>query len=494
MSFVEVRAGVAGLLLLLCAAARIGFAEIPDAQAAASSARPNIVFIMTDDEDVRIHRYMPKTKALIEDQGVAFENYFVTYSFCCPSRATTLTGQYAHNHRVMGNLLPTGGTNKFRQMGHESRTVAVWLQEAGYRTGLFGKYMNNYEKKDVFYVPPGWDEWIGGENYYFDYVMNENGTPVRYGDQPEDYFTDVLARHASDSIRRASAADEPFFLYITPSAPHAPATAAPRHADLFADTPYPFPPSFDEGDVSDKPSLIRDLPPLEPWQREAIERHYRERLRSLQAVDDMVETIIRTLEETGELDNTYIIYTSDNGWHMGEHRQFVGKTTAYEEDIRVPFVMRGPGVPKGKRLTSLVVNTDLAPTFAAIAGATPNSFVDGRSFLPLLSDPEQPWRVSFGIERGQIDNTMEITGAATFHGLRTADWTYVDYGNGERELYDLRADPYQLENIAGRVDSALLAQLSQRAAELANCAGSACRELEDAPIIPLVAARSAGKG
>ncbi len=185
--------------------------------------------------------------------------------------------------------------------------------------------------------------------------------------------------------------------------------------------------------MSDKPSLIRDLPQLASWQLEAIERHHRERLRSLQAVDDLVASIVAALDDAGELDNTYVVYTSDNGWHMGEHRQFVGKTTAYEEGIRVPMVMRGPGVGKGQRLAQFVLNNDLAPTFAAIAGVTPPSFVDGRSFLPLLDDPGRPWRESFGLERRQRE-TYEIEGAASFDGVRTRDYTYVRYATGEREL------------------------------------------------------------
>ncbi|HEY9548262.1 MAG TPA: sulfatase [Kiloniellaceae bacterium] len=458
------------------------------AAAEARQERPNIVFILSDDEDVASHAFMPKTKALIEDQGVAFENYFVTYSFCCPSRATLLRGQYSHNHRIQGNVLPTGGALKFRALGHDKSTIATWLQAAGYRTGLIGKYMNEYDPAEG-YVPPGWDEWYGTGNGYYDYVVNENGNPVRYGDREEDYLTDVLAGYATSTIRRAAAGDAPFFLLITPFAPHSPEIAAPRHQDLFAGATYPRPASFDEADVADKPSLIRDLPRLAPWQLEAIDNIYRRRLRTLQSVDDLVERVFAVLRETGELENTYVIYSSDNGWHMGEHRQFVGKTTAYEEDIRVPFVMRGPGVPRGARLAPFVLNNDIAPTLAAMAGVTPPSFVDGRSFLPLLSDPAQPWRQSFGIERRQRE-TMEIVGPASFHAVRTADWTYVEYYNGERELYDLRADPQQLDNVVTAAEPLLLEQLSKRLAELANCAAAHCREIEDAPLMPTVALSS----
>lgn len=484
------RAGLASLLVMCVAWWGAATISGPARAVESATARPNIVMVLTDDEDLKAHAFMPKTKALIEDQGIVFDNYFVTYSFCCPSRSTILRGQYAFNHRVEGNVLPSGGAHKFRLMGHDKDSIANWLQAAGYHTGYFGKYMNDYEPEEG-YVPPGWTDWYGAGHDYFRYVLNENGNLVSYGTEPKDYLTDVLARHATAAIRRAAAADDPFFFIVAPYAPHAPSKTAPRHAHMFADVTYPRSPAFDEVDIGDKPSLIRDLPPLEAWQIEAIDKHYGERLRTLQAVDDLVESLVTTLAETGELDNTYVIYTSDNGWHMGEHRLFVGKTTAYEEDIRVPFAMRGPGVPKGEKLKPFVLNNDLAPTFAAIAGVEPPSFVDGRSFLPLLADPKRPWRQSFAIERKQGE-LFELTGPASFHAIRTADWTYVEYGNGERELYDLKADPHQLKNAVATADSVLLAQLSQRLAELVNCAGSYCRKLEDAPLEPAVAASDSG--
>ena len=485
MKSLWVRAGVFGLAFACGAWSGVFFAR-ESAAAAPAKERPNIVFILSDDEDLRIHEYMPKTRALIEDQGVAFDNYFVTYSFCCPSRATALRGQYSHNHRIQGNVLPSGGGRKFRALGHDRSTIATWLQSAGYYTGLYGKYMNEYEPDQETYIPPGWNDWYAAGHDYYDYVLNENGEHVAYGHQPGDYLTDVIARHTTAAIRRIAKTDQPFFFYVAPYAPHGPATAAPRHAHLFADTPYPRPGAFNEADVSDKPSIIRELPKLTPEQIEWIEDHYRSRLRALQGVDDLVESIVNALEETGELDNTYIVYTSDNGWHMGEHRQLYGKTTAYEEDIRVPFVMRGPGVPRGIRLSPLVLNNDLAPTFAAIGGVNPPSFVDGRSFLPLLTDPEQPWRQSFLIERRQRES-FELVGPASFYALRTFDWTYVEYANGERELYDLRTDPDQRTNLASTADSVLITQLSSRLGELANCAASYCRKIEDEPVMPILA-------
>jgi N-acetylglucosamine-6-sulfatase len=444
---------------------------------------PSIVVILSDDEDLASHRVMARTKELIADQGAVLENYFVTYSFCCPSRTTLLRGQYAHNHRIEGNDLPTGGFTKFKALGLGQSTIATWLQAAGYRTAFFGKLMNGY-LPEVDPPLPGWNEWygVGGRFTNFDYELNENGRIVAYGHRPEDHLTDVLARKAADVIRR-SPADEPIFLLVAPYDPHSPAQPAPRHAELYADEPLPFSPSFDEADVSDKPSYVADQKPLQPWQIEALTQHNRERLRALRAVDDLVATVVDALEDTGRLDQTYVVYTSDNGFHMGQHRLFIGKTTAYEEDIHVPMAIRGPGVPKGATLQPMVLNNDLAPTFAAIAGIEPPSFIDGRSFLRLLAKPELPWRRSFLIARRQME-THELSGKAIIDGLRTARHTYVEYGTGERELYDHEADPHQLDNRAATADPDLLEAFAGRLAELKNCAAANCRMLEDLPVEP----------
>jgi N-acetylglucosamine-6-sulfatase len=449
----------------------------------ARAPRPSIVFILSDDEDVASHRVMAQTTALIADRGVTFTNYFVSYSFCCPSRTTILRGQYPHNHRIEGNEWPAGGYEKFRALGLGDSTVATWLHAGGYHTAFLGKLMNGYEPAKHGPLP-GWDEWygVGGKFSNFDYTLNENGKLVNYGHRARDHLTDVLAAKAAEVVRRADPA-QPLFLYVAPYDPHSPATPAPRYADLYADEPLPQPPSFDEPDVSDKASYVAAQPRLAAWQIEALTRHNRDRLRALRAVDDMVATIVAALEETGRLDDTYVIYSSDNGFHMGQHRLFVGKTTAYEEDIRVPFVLRGPGVPAGQRNEQLVLNNDLAPTFAAIARVTPPGFVDGRSFLPLLSKPGAPWRKSFLLERRQME-THELGGNAILDAIRTARHTYIEYGTGERELYDDKADPFQLANLAQTADPVLLHALSERLAELKNCAAMNCGELEDLPVEP----------
>ena len=479
----------AALILGLCLSPISGHAQ-------AESSRPNIVLIVTDDEDVAAHAFMPKTKALIEDQGTAFKNFFISYPWCCPSRASILRGQYGHNTHIVGNGPPWGGFETFRQLGLEESTVATWLHDAGYRTAMLGKYFNGYApERDG--VPPGWDEWYVGGNAHasYSYVLNENGQTVQYGSGPEDYLGDVLTGKAVQLIRTSAGAEQPFFLYVLPFTPHSPSVAAARHDGMFAEAELPRPPSFDEVDVSDKPAFIRRLPPLNEDQIAYLEYEYRRRIASLQAIDDMVESVVAALGETGQLDNTYVIYTSDNGFHLGEHRLIAGKDTPYEEDIRVPMVMRGPGVPVGERLDAMVVNIDLAPTFAEIAGVEAPEFVDGRSFLPLLQDPERPWRESFLIERRKLEEQLvrqskyngltpeELDQAAVFNGIRTRELVYVEYGSGERELYDLAQDPHQLANLADEADPVLVSALSARLVELAECTSTRCRELEDLPLM-----------
>jgi N-acetylglucosamine-6-sulfatase len=487
----------AGLRPIVAVVLLISLSGLLPTSAPAGPSRPNIVLIVSDDEDVASHAFMPKTRALIEEEGAIFENFFVTYPLCCPSRASILRGQYAHNTKILGNELPWGGFKKFRASGLEMSTIATWLRDAGYHTAKIGKYMNRYLPQE--HAPaPGWDDWyIGGGKPHdgFNYTLNENRQLVSYGARPQDYVNDVLTGKANEVITKARKAGQPFFVYILPYTPHLPAVPAPRHRGMFTDVELPWPPSFDEADVSDKPALIRSLTRIDEGRVAYMQDHYQKRLRTLQAIDDMVESIISTLRETGQLENTYVIYTSDNGFHLGEHRLPLGKDTVYEEDIRVPMVMRGPGVPKRMRIDALALNIDLAPTIAEIAGIATPDFVDGRSFLPLFDDRDQPWRQSFLIERRQPEVQLiwlakrhgltrkAILETATFNAIRTRDLIYVEYGTGERELYDLSQDPYQLANVVEEADPALVEALAARMHELEVCAGEECRSLENAPVL-----------
>lgn len=464
-------------------------------------AKANIVLVLTDDLDARSIEFMPKLKSLLAERGTTFSNYLVNVSLCCPSRTSMLRGQYAHTTGIFGNQPPAGGFEAVYAKKLEDSTIATWLHDAGYRTALIGKYLNGYPQRAAStYVPPGWDEWDSpskGVPYSeFNYTLNENGTLVSYGAAPEDYLGDVIAAKAGAFIRQASADRKPFFLYLPTYAPHGPATPAPRHQDLFPEAKALRNPSFNEEDVSDKPAWVRALPSLTPARVRQIDDLYRKRLQSLQAVDEMLAGLVQTLQETGSLDNTYLVFSSDNGFHLGQHRQMSGKQAPYEEDIRVPLIVRGPGVPAGRTVDHLSGNIDLAPTFAEWAGVQAPDTVDGRSLAPLLRTDPPPvaaWRDAFLLEHGapEVVDGSDVSGVnepadpstspagnrgiPQFNGIRTRTHTYVEYSTGERELYDLTADPHQLQNSVQSADPALVRSLADRLHQLARCSGAACQ-------------------
>jgi N-acetylglucosamine-6-sulfatase len=485
---------------------------------------PNVILILTDDLAVndlnpRALRHMPNLESLLIDKGTTFDNAFVTNSLCCPSRATILRGQYTHNHEILSNDPPRGGFQKFRFLGHENSTMATWVKEQGYRTAFFGKYLNGYKET---YIPPGWDEWYAVTGNYLSHTFNENGHLVNY--EPESYYdTDVMSDKASDYITRTAGADPPFFtadrpflMWIGTKAPHQPATPAPRDDDSYPAISLPHPPSFDEKDVSDKPGWVSDNPPLSKEQKRYMEELYRKRLQSMLAVDDMIGDLVGALHDSGELDNTYIVFTSDNGFHLGQHRLGAGKWTPYEEDIRVPLIVRGPGVPEGETLHHMVLNNDLAPTFADLAGSDIPSFVDGRSLVPLLTDDPKPladWRQRFVIEsvaeRSGVPHPPFITestvvplltgdplpgnwrrtsaasaqsseewGRPWLKALRTKNYLYVDYKTGEHELYDMRKDPYELNNMYATAPPEITQRLEAQLDALRQCSAAQCRAAE----------------
>ncbi len=485
---------------------------------------PNIVVIPTDDLAAwdlspEMLEHMPNLREEMIERGTTFENSFVTNSVCCPSRATVLRGQYSHNHQVLSNGPPLGGAERFRISGGDESTAATWLQEEGYRTSFFGKYLNAYYGD---YVPPGLDEWYGINGNFLSNDLNENGFTINY-DPDRYHLDDVLSGKASGYVERTAGADppffvsdRPFFMWIGTKAPHQPATSAPRHEDTLKDAELPRPPSFDEEDVSDKPRWIRDNPPLGDEEVAYLEELNRDRLRSMLAVDDMIGDLFDSLRETGELDNTYVFFTSDNGFHLGQHRLGAGKWTAYEEDIRVPLMVRGPGVPEGEKLPHMVLNNDLAPTFADLAGVDTPGFVDGRSIVPLLDrtpTPEEDWRSAFLVEavaeRGAVPrppfvNESRVTplvsgdplpndwrktsagraesseewGRPWLKALRTERYLFVEYKTGEHELYDLQRDPHQLNNIYDRAPKELIGSLNEQLDSLRQCEARDCRAAE----------------
>jgi N-acetylglucosamine-6-sulfatase len=489
------------LLCVLCLAAflLVGCSGSEPAQegqeeAEATTKKPNIVFVLTDDLDYASAQKMPNLRSLLIDQGVSFENAFVSHPVCCPSRTTILTGLYDHNHDVRSNNPPDGGFRKFVSEGHEEHTIAVSLQEGGYRTAFFGKYLNGYPDGDPTHVPPGWDEWYGKEKgqKLYDYDINENGEVVSYGDETEDFYTDVLSGQTTDFVRRAAPEEQPFFMYVAPTAPHGPATPAERHQGALADEEAPRPPSFDEEDVSDKPSWIRNTSHLSDKETSEIDDRYRKRLESMLAVDEMAASLVQELENAGELDNTFIFFTSDNGFEQGEHRIEMGKNRPYEESAHVPLFVRGPGVPAGSKMEKLAVNTDFAPTFAGLAGL--KFPADGRSLAPLLRGEDTLWRSSILLERLGKDSDDEEengkgkgkgkaggNGQSAFEAVRTETHKYVEYDNGEKELYDLEADPYELDSAHETADPSLIEDLKTKLDALRRCSGAGCREAEDAP-------------
>jgi N-acetylglucosamine-6-sulfatase len=469
--------------------------------------RPNIVMILADDLDLKLDslNYMPNLQTLMAQQGTTFTQSLVTESLCCPSRTTILRGQYVHNHQVLNNEYPTGGYRKFSESGHESSNLGVWLQSGGYNTTFLGKYLNGYPiQGSSTHVPIGWSEWNGGlgANIYDmnNYQLNVNGTVTSYGATAADYLTDVLSNKAVDFINRNATNTTPFFVYLNPTAPHIPATPATRHAALFPTAQTPRSPSFNEANISDKPAQIRNLPLLNQNQINNLDSNYRTRIRSLQAVDEMIASVIQALQTSGKLNNTYIVFASDNGFHMGQHRMPQGKATAYEEDVVVPLIVRGPNVPANRTLNNYMVgNIDFAPTFAEIAGVSVPSFVDGRSFKSLLTNNPPlatSWRQYFLIEQyafstpelgDQFPSSISaINGEKlnaggtnpTITAVRTPRYKYVEWDTGERELYDLQNDPYELSNFYPTGDANLIAKLSSKLAALKTCIGEQCRSIE----------------
>jgi N-acetylglucosamine-6-sulfatase len=435
-----------------------------------AQAKPNIVLVLTDDQEARSLAHMPRVKAKLIDRGTTFKNGFVTDSLCCPSRASILRGQYVHNHGVKGNVEPSAH-DAFRDLGRENSTIATWLHDGGYRTALIGKYMNAY---DQLYTPPGWDYWfaVHGSGKYRN--LNNNGTLVDYPNYSPS--TDILARKLFAYLEATKDNPKPLFLYLSTLDPHNPATPPARYKGTFADEPLPKPPSFNEKDVSDKPDWVRNRSPLSKAKIADMRAKYRKRLESLQAVDEMVGKLVDTLASQGKLQNTYIVFTSDNGYHFGQHRLGSSKTTAYEEDIKVPYVVRGPGVPAGRTLGHMVLNNDLAPTFAELGGGNAPSFVDGRSLVPLLDSTPLPlsdWRNQFLVEQ-----YFPQYGAPDYKALRTRRYAYVRYANGARELYNLRRDPYQLNNRRKTASRALLSTLNLKLNDLRSCAADSCRRAE----------------
>jgi arylsulfatase A-like enzyme len=455
---------------------------------------PNVIVVMTDDQNQASASLMPAVQSELAARGTTFANSFTNWPLCCPSRATFYSGQYAHNHGVLGNAPPDGGFARFA----DSNALPVWMHDAGYRTIHVGKYLNGYgqDANDPAYVPPGWDEWnaatLNTTQSVYDYVLNRNGNLVNYGATEAEFKQDVFSDLAVDAINR-NAPGGPFFMGVMYTAPHgggpnpnphpptncgSSAKPAPRHATAFDSEPLPQPPNFNEADVSDKPAAIQGLEPISPERFQNAQRRYRCRMESLLSVDDGVRRMIEALSAAGELENTLIVFTSDNGFFHGEHRVQTGKNRVYEEAQRVPLIMRGPGVPEGVTVEDLAINADLAPTVVDATGATAGLTVDGRSLLPAADHPDRLRGRELLFEKGDVVDADDDDApqSGTYAAVRTARYVYVENLTGELELYDLEADPYQLQNLAADpAYDAIEAALAARLASLRACAGPSCR-------------------
>jgi arylsulfatase A-like enzyme len=462
-------------------------------------ASPNFVVILTDDqEDTGSMAYMPKVHSLIAEHGVTFTNSFVNLPLCAPSRASFLTGQAAHNHGIRANSpLDKGGWEAFK--AKEANALPVWLKAAGYKTALVGKYLNRYGQQSTFgawlawagnylniefkgttignprdWVPPGWDLWYaftGMRAKYYDYSINENGTILDFGDEPTDYSTDVLKGRAVRFILDQLDAKEPFLLLIAPKAVHAEGARAipsPKYEQAFKDVRFPMGRAFNEQDLRHK---AMEAPRVGKESREELELSYRAALQSLQSVDDLVEAVVGVLAGGGKLDNTVIVYTSDNGFLFGDHR-LIGKSAPYEGSIKVPLLMRGPGIPAHQTREQLVNNLDVVATILELAGAKPGVVLDGTSLLPLLHDGDAPWRSAILIE--SPTNRFQNP-ARRYTGVRTATRKYINYAGGDEKLFDLIADPDERKNKARRPSyRSDLSALRKLHGKLKSCAGVSC--------------------
>ena len=503
-----VRAGSFLALALLLALA-VTFAGAPASGAKAERAggnsdSPNFLIVLTDDQDVDSMSAMPQVRKLITRKGTTFKNFYASNPVCCPSRSSILTGQYSHNTGVYRNSPPYGGFAVF----NDDETLPVWLERAGYHTGHIGKYVNGYGADDPEKIPPGWSEWYGsvdpGTYRMYGYTLNENGNLVTYGDydtpDPANYQTDVYANKAVDFIRRNAPSDRPFYLSIAPLAPHVEVYKRPSDGDDDAETPtYPNPrpaprdvnrinnlklprtASFNEADISDKPEAIRARPLMTGAATGQTRNRYRSRIGSLYAVDDMVKRLVTTLRKTGDLKNTVIMFLSDNGFLLGEHRIPNGKQYPYEESIRVPFEIRGPGIPKKEVRKQPGMNVDIAPTVLDLAGIPAAAPIDGRSLMPLIDDQQYFPGRAIGLENWcQTDEKIcydpDDPTVPRYRGVRTDRYAYMRYPNGEQELYDLKRDPAEMQSLDNRSGYAPeRAALSRLLDRLQFCNGKACR-------------------
>jgi N-acetylglucosamine-6-sulfatase len=458
---------------------------------ATAAERPNFVLVVADDLTKKDYFDLGSNLGSFTSGGTVFHNAFVTTTLCCPSRASALTGLYAHNHRITQHIDPGTGYEQYHAKGYDQKDLPVWLKDSGYQTGLVGKYMNKYDAQNDAQndaLSAGWTDWYGVDTPASSWTLNENGSRRTYPQDPTlpgyKPWENVLGDKAVQFVGDAHASGRPFFLWYGTHAPHSPELVAPRDKDRVGTWPAYDPPGFNERDVSDKPRWVRQQPLRSSAQQQALKQKRQERLTSMLAVSRNLTRLKTKLKETGELSNTYLILTSDNGYHLGQHRLGAGKMTAYEEDMRVPLAISGPGVAAGGA-KHMVLNTDLAPTIADLAGVAPGITPDGRSFAPLLPEgrsgiaPDR-FRRRFVEENWQgpipTPTGTKLFPAPTNFAVRGLTFKYNRYTTGETEYYDLSRDPYELAS--QRVRGTRKENLEELRTRLRNCRGAECRSAE----------------
>ncbi|HET7053829.1 MAG TPA: sulfatase [Solirubrobacterales bacterium] len=543
---------------------------------------PSFVVIQTDDQTLdelyaafRPYpgapelRAMPNTLDLIAKKGETFNRYYVPYPLCCPSRVSMMTGRYAHNTGVKGNVQPNGGYYGFSFRGAYDHNIATWLQGAGYRTIHIGKFLNGYGDEPYSSgkeVPPGWSSWhtilnADTHHYFYGYTLNNDGVvsepygnsgtwePREYTERdppgcpyaPEEgrpclYATDVFDWMAREEIQ-ATPPEQPFYMQVDYTAPHgdfrkpAGPEPPPRYYNWFkgAKLPHDRLEGFDEGNVSDKPAFLREAEHLTPAIKHTYKVYYDKQLESLRGIDDGVKEIIGTLAETGRLQNTYVLFISDNGFFFGEHRLIGGKFLAYEPSTHLPFLIRGPGIKPNTSTGELTANIDIAPTILDLAGVEPDKSVDGRSVVPFLRDPELRTRRPILFESFVQTSDVEANGAIAssgegdggvpggngstdpkqpeepesgatrtggnaqasllapplnYEGIRLGPYKYIAWPDGEKELYNINKDPNELNNIVKEPNFYPIRNfLHRQLRRFENCVGRECREVT--PQLPL---------
>jgi len=556
-----IAAALLGLLCALVAGVAVAGAAPGDEQPLnPSSEPPSFVVIQTDDQTLdglyaRFSAYpgapetraMPNTLDLIGKRGMTFNRYYVPYPLCCPSRVSLMTGRYAHTNGVRGNNQPNGGYFGFSFRAAASHNIATWLQGAGYRTIHTGKFLNGYGDapySDGTEVPPGWDAWYSivkadTHHLFYGYTLNVNGELTGPFGDPGSWDTreygvrddfscplepingacnqvdDKMTEIARDEML-ATPRDQPFYVQVDYAAPHgdfrrpAGPEPAPRHYDWFKGARHPHnrAEGFDEGNVSDKPRFIREADHLTPVEKRIYRVYYQKQLESLRTIDDGVKRILDTLGQLRRLRNTYVIFTSDNGFFFGEHRLLGGKFLAYEPATHMPFLIRGPGIRPDSQTGELAANIDVAPTLLELAGAEADKSIDGRSLVPYLRDPDlrsrRPILFESFVETSDVEANGAISrasasrargggGKATasllappkdYAGIRLGPYKYIAWPTGEKELYNINKDPNELNSLHKVPNFFPIRNfLHRQMKRLTDCVGRGCREVT--PKMPL---------